>query len=222
MTSCAHWTDEELAFYFARDGYVAPVRISDPQMAQAALGAPTADHPDPDTALWARLEPSLRAALANAVAAVVGAPPRCIAAACLCDETIPRRSREWHQDSEYFPDCDPGILVAVWLALSEITSTNGAVRVVPGSHRAGPLPPQRIRAPDRARYARVLELRPGEITLQHGCAIHRAPPNRSTVPRKCLWFAFVAGAHGRSGSEASVVRGCAGEGGLADLRESGP
>ena len=41
----------------------------------------------------------------------------------------------WHQDNGYWK-CVPANLVSCWLTLDDVDRTNGAMHVVPGSHRA--------------------------------------------------------------------------------------
>ena len=42
----------------------------------------------------------------------------------------------WHQDAYYWP-LEPRQAISFWLAVDEVTEENGAMRVLPGSHRAG-------------------------------------------------------------------------------------
>ena len=57
----------------------------------------------------------------------------------------------WHQDIRYWSFDHPE-LVSVWLALGDETASNGALRIIPGSHRL---------ELDRGRFDRDLFLRPG-------------------------------------------------------------
>jgi len=45
----------------------------------------------------------------------------------------------WHQDSNYWPIHRR--LCSAWTALDEATTLNGCMRVVPGSHTRGLIPP---------------------------------------------------------------------------------
>src|SRR6202046_5282320 len=45
----------------------------------------------------------------------------------------------WHQDSTYW-GLDPADVVTAWVALSDSTSENGAMRVIPGSHLRDQIP----------------------------------------------------------------------------------
>ena len=48
------------------------------------------------------------------------------------------KTTPWHQDAFYWP-LSPHKAVTVWLAFSDSDEGNGAMMVVPGSHRAGKL-----------------------------------------------------------------------------------
>jgi ectoine hydroxylase-related dioxygenase (phytanoyl-CoA dioxygenase family) len=50
----------------------------------------------------------------------------------------------WHQDAYYWPMA-PHNSVTVWLAFDDVDERNGAMQIIPGSHRAGPAPPQALR-----------------------------------------------------------------------------
>jgi ectoine hydroxylase-related dioxygenase (phytanoyl-CoA dioxygenase family) len=97
----------------------------------------------------------------------------------------------WHQDSTYW-GLDPADIVTAWVALSESTRENGAMRVIPGSHKMDQVPHRDTFAPtnllsrgqeiavevDESR-AVMLELQPGEISLHHVRLIHGSDPNPS-------------------------------------------
>lgn len=44
----------------------------------------------------------------------------------------------WHQDGKYF-DLDPPLQVTAWVALSDASVAAGAVEVLPGTQKVGPL-----------------------------------------------------------------------------------
>ena len=51
-----------------------------------------------------------------------------------------RREKPWHQDAAYFRGSDPSLMFGVWIALDPATTENGCMELIPGSHRAGPVP----------------------------------------------------------------------------------
>jgi len=100
----------------------------------------------------------------------------------------------WHQDAQYWP-LQPQKTVTVWLAIFDTDASNGAMRVVRGSHRAGIV---RHRAVDGDQYVLAqevdpdeirpedvvsLDLKAGEISLHDDGLIHGSAPNESNRMR---------------------------------------
>jgi len=95
----------------------------------------------------------------------------------------------WHQDSTYWGLSRPDVVTA-WVALSESTKANGAMEVVPGTHKLDQVPHrdtfnqhnlltrgQEIAVEVDASKAVALELRPGEMSLHHVRLVHGSAPN---------------------------------------------
>lgn len=136
----------------------------------------------------------------------------------------PRNSAfvSWHQDSTYW-GLDPADVVTAWVALSDSTAANGAMRVIPGSHLLDQVPHrdtfnaenllsrgQEVMVDVDERQAVMLELAAGEMSLHHVRLIHGSDPNPSGLRR--IGFAIryipttvrqVAGTH----DCATLVRG---------------
>jgi non-haem Fe2+, alpha-ketoglutarate-dependent halogenase len=127
----------------------------------------------------------------------------------------------WHQDAMYW-GLDPDDVVTAWVALTDSTAENGAMEVLPGSHRDALLPHTETYAAanllsrgqeiavevDRAR-AVMLTLRAGEMSLHHVKLAHGSEPNRSARPRVGYAIRYVA-AHVRPTADnrsALLVRG---------------
>jgi hypothetical protein len=128
----------------------------------------------------------------------------------------------WHQDSTYWGLTPPDVVTA-WVALSDSTAANGAMRVVPGTHKLDQVPHRDTFRPENLlsrgqevmvdvdeRQAVMLELAAGEMSLHHVRLIHGSDPNPSDTRR--IGFAIryiptyvrqVAGAH----DSATLVRG---------------
>ncbi len=128
----------------------------------------------------------------------------------------------WHQDSTYW-GLEPPDVITAWVALSPSTAANGAMRVIPGTHRLDQVPHRDTFAADNLlsrgqevevevdeRRAAALSLQPGEISLHHVRLIHGSDPNPSDERR--IGFAIryiptrvrqVAGQH----DSATLVRG---------------
>ena len=96
----------------------------------------------------------------------------------------------WHQDATYWGLSEPDVVTA-WVAVTDATVENGAMRMLPGSHGTqlahhDTFAPdnmlsrgQEIAADvDESRGVDVL-LRAGEMSLHHVRMIHGSPPNRS-------------------------------------------
>ena len=109
----------------------------------------------------------------------------------------------WHQDSTYW-GLDPPDVVTAWVAFTDSTVTNGAMRFIPGSHRHGEHPhAETMRAHnltgrlqeavdvDESRAVDVT-LRAGEISLHHIRLLHASAPNTTAARRIGLAIRYVA------------------------------
>src|ERR1019366_428818 len=128
----------------------------------------------------------------------------------------------WHQDSTYW-GLEPADIVTAWIALSDSTTENGAMRVMPGSHTMAQVPHRDTFRPENLlsrgqeimvevddAQADTLVLKAGEMSLHHVRLIHGSEPNPSDERR--IGFAIrylptyvrqVAGSH----DWATLVRG---------------
>jgi ectoine hydroxylase-related dioxygenase (phytanoyl-CoA dioxygenase family) len=110
---------------------------------------------------------------------------------------------EVHQDAAFYPHSNDDVL-AVGLLLDDATSANGAMAVLPGSHR-GPIHTHYdtqgrfvgcMRDADVARLDRrgavLLELPAGSIHIHHYRLIHWSAPNTSSAERRLLINAYTA------------------------------
>jgi hypothetical protein len=101
----------------------------------------------------------------------------------------------WHQDSTYW-GLDPADIVTAWIALSDSTTENGAMRVVPGSHTVAQIPHRDTFRPENLlsrgqevmvdvddAHAATLTLQAGEMSLHHVRLIHGSEPNPSGLRR---------------------------------------
>ena len=97
----------------------------------------------------------------------------------------------WHQDEYFIPTRDRS-LTAIWIALDDATVENGCLWVLPGSHRAGVIYPDRdhddprfdcsIEAfdfPYRDDDGVPVEVAAGSAVMFNGYLLHRSLPNRS-------------------------------------------
>lgn len=128
----------------------------------------------------------------------------------------------WHQDSTYW-GLDPADVITAWVALSDSTAENGAMRVIPGSHKLDQVPHRDTFRPENLlsrgqeimvevddAQARMLELKAGEMSLHHVRLIHGSDPNPSDLRRIGFAIRYIptyvrqaAGSH----DSATLVRG---------------
>ena len=114
------------------------------------------------------------------------------------------KTTPWHQDAFYWP-LFPHKAVTVWLAFSDSDEGNGAMMVVPGSHRAGKLK-YRKTTQDSDVLDMVLEhgefresdavpliLKGGQVSLHDDNIIHGSAPNHSERLRCGLTMRYSAG-----------------------------
>ncbi|MBS0644397.1 MAG: phytanoyl-CoA dioxygenase family protein [Proteobacteria bacterium] len=128
----------------------------------------------------------------------------------------------WHQDSTYW-GLDPADVITAWIAFSDSTAANGAMRVIPGTHTMDQIAHRDTFRPENLlsrgqeievdvdeKQAVMLELQAGEMSLHHVRLIHGSDPNPSDARR--IGFAIryipttvrqVAGTH----DSATLVRG---------------
>ena len=104
----------------------------------------------------------------------------------------------WHQDGGEHWALDRDPLLFAWIALTEATKVNGAVQVVPGSHRLGLLS-RRGHTLSAADIDRVVgrgevvdvELRAGDAFLCHNFTVHRSGINSTAAPRRGFSINYV-------------------------------
>ena len=100
-----------------------------------------------------------------------------------------RPGQAWHQDETHIPTRDRS-LTGVWIALDDATVENGCLWVIPGSHRAGVLYPDREQNDPRFDCTREaygfhyreedavpVELPAGTALIFNGYLLHRSLPN---------------------------------------------
>lgn len=106
---------------------------------------------------------------------------------------------EWHQDWAFYPHTNDDLL-AVGVCIDDMTIENGALLVVPGSHR-GPVYDHH----QNGRFAGAItepgfkpepvvpiEIRAGGISIHHVRTLHGSAPNTSGQPRRLLLFQYAA------------------------------
>jgi ectoine hydroxylase len=110
---------------------------------------------------------------------------------------------EWHQDAAFYPHSNDDVL-AVGLLLDDATADNGALAVLPGSHRGpihthydalgrfvGCMQADDVRLLDRGEHV-LLALPAGSVHIHHYRLIHWSAPNTSSFERRLLINAYSA------------------------------
>lgn len=110
---------------------------------------------------------------------------------------------DWHQDYPAFPHTNFDLLI-VTVYLDDSTPDNGCLRVIPGSHRLGPLRHRftfegapRTQVADKGVVAdqsrwRWTPVPAGGIEVHHGNLLHSSEPNLTNDPRSTLQFWYRA------------------------------
>ncbi len=106
---------------------------------------------------------------------------------------------QWHQDWAFYPHTNDSIL-EVGIALDDMTVENGALMVLPGSHKGRTWDHHQdglfvgaITDPAFEANGTVsVTVGAGGITLHHVRMVHGSKPNQSTRPRRMFFIGFYA------------------------------
>jgi ectoine hydroxylase-related dioxygenase (phytanoyl-CoA dioxygenase family) len=128
----------------------------------------------------------------DAVEAVYGPDLVCLATHIFCKyPTADMRNDAfvaWHQDATYWGFQPPNVVTA-WLAIDDSDGDNGAMMIIPGSHKTGLMEHGKSDREGNTSHfdestAVTLELKAGQISLHHGLVVHGSLPNYSNR-RRC-------------------------------------
>jgi len=209
--------DEDLAARFARDGYaILPAALSAAEVdelraetlaiCRGQRGAvsgmqPSADDEVDDAVVRRyacihfphKISPTIHQTLAQpaivaALTRVIGPDVKAMQS-MLFTKGEGKPGQAWHQDEFFIPTRDRS-LTAAWIALDDATTENGCLWVLPGSHRAGVIYPDREHEDPRfdcsiEAYdfpysdddAVPVEIPAGSVLLFNGYLLHRSLPN---------------------------------------------
>jgi len=158
----------------------------------------------------------------DAVEALIGPDILCWNSVWWIKETMSEDYVAWHQDKLYV-GLNTDEFVTAWLALSPASVSSGCMRILPGSHRAAPLPHvdrfgetnmlsrgQEIAVAIDEAQAVAMELAPGQISLHNVGLAHASAPNRSRDRRIGLSMHYIPTASRQLAIErdtATLVRG---------------
>ncbi len=108
---------------------------------------------------------------------------------------------EWHQDWAFYPHTNQDVL-AVGILLDDMTSENGPVLMVPGTHKCplhnhhsygafcGAIDQQETKLDIST--AQEVHAKAGSISIHHARLVHGSSMNRSNDQRRILFFEFTA------------------------------
>lgn len=158
----------------------------------------------------------------DAVESVLGPNILCWGSSLFVKEPNDPAFVAWHQDSFYW-GLEPDDVVSAWVAFAPSTIENGAMQVLPGSHKEQRFP--HAKSPDGSgnmisSHEEIavevddgkgvsLLLDEGQMSLHHVNIVHGSPPNRSNARRYGYAIRYVA-AHVRQRGDmptAILVRG---------------
>jgi ectoine hydroxylase-related dioxygenase (phytanoyl-CoA dioxygenase family) len=223
--------DDQQRSAFVYDGFAAPLDVMSPRDAEsyrARVEEFIAAVPDPDRLRTkvhlvcpALMEIVLRPEILDAVSEVLGPDLLCRSSSLFVKDPHDDTFVAWHQDGTYW-ELDPPAVAIAWVALTPSTATNGAVRVLPGSHRRR-MTHEHTRRPGNLltqgqeivegiddAQAVTLELEAGQMSLHDIWLAHSSAPNRSECRRIGYAIRYVA-AHvrntGTRRDRALLVRG---------------
>ena len=196
---------------YREDGYYAPVRALSAEEA-AALRRRLEDYEQASSGLRGPLRHKTHLlftwlndvirhpGILDAVEDLIGPNILCWGTSFFTKEAHDPSFVSWHQDSTYW-GLEPPDIVTAWLAISESNVANGAMRVIPGSHKGEQVRHrdtfarnnllsrgQEIEVDVDGSKAVDLVLHPGEMSLHHVRLIHGSEPNPS--PRRRIGFAI--------------------------------
>ena len=224
---------EDAVHQYRKAGYLSPLRVLSPPEAaairakletfEAAAGPLAGKLRQKSHLLFTWLNDLIRReSILDAVEDLIGPNILCWGTSFFIKEPHNPAFVSWHQDSTYW-GLEPADIVTAWVALSDSTTENGAMRVVPGSHTMAQVPHRDTFRPENLlsrgqeimvevddASADTLELNAGEMSLHHVRLIHGSEPNPSD--RRRIGFAIrylptyvrqVAGPH----DWATLVRG---------------
>lgn len=215
-------SNQEIEAYH-RDGYVIPngfrLDVGELETLRAALDRVLADNPEilPDRLINTHLDGGAPYGIRGQKAihdiahdprildmaeAVMGPDLILLFTHMFCKPAESSRAVPWHQDGPFWPVA-PLASCTVWLALDKVEEENGAMRVIPGSHRGDYLKHDLLDDPNSTlnreidlknideAAAKTIELEPGQVSLHDIGIIHGSAANSSARRRAGLALRYM-------------------------------
>ena len=107
------------------------------------------------------------------------------------------REKPWHQDHAYFDLPIDARVCGVWIALGEVTEANGAMFMLPGAHKGGPIVHFKRRdwqicdTELDGRRPVALPMHAGDLVIFDAKIPHGTPTNHTDEQRWALQFHYV-------------------------------
>jgi hypothetical protein len=106
----------------------------------------------------------------------------------------------WHQDWGFWQSCSTTNMISAWVALQDTDERNGAMIMVPGSHKWGVIEGSNNDKKEmekwREHFMRLsggaewreepVRLKAGQVSFHHALTFHGSGPNVSAAPRLCV------------------------------------
>ncbi len=225
----SHWSDR-----YHRDGHYAPLQVLSPEEARTCRARLEAFEAERGGPLPGELRHRAHVYLAwldelvrhprilDAVEAILGGNLLVWSSTLFIKGAGDGTHVPWHQDSRAYGARAPDVVTA-WVALTDSTPENGALQVIPGSHRQRELEHEVQDVPNSLLTRRrevalgvneadavTIPLRAGEMSLHHSGLVHGSPPNRAADRRIGLAIRYVRPSAGRMAGpreRAVLVRG---------------
>jgi non-haem Fe2+, alpha-ketoglutarate-dependent halogenase len=219
---------------FHEDGFLAPIRVMSEADAlkyrrrlegfEASTGGPLAgDLRHKSHLLFTWLADLIRhPRILDAVEDLYGPDLLCWSSSFFIKEQESPAFVSWHQDSTYWGLSRPDVVTA-WVAFTAADDGNGAMQVIPGSHKLDQIPHrdtfarhnlltrgQEVAVEVDERQAVRLDLQPGEMSLHHVRLVHGSPPNTSDDRRIGYAIRYIPTSVAQvagDGDSATLVRG---------------
>jgi phytanoyl-CoA hydroxylase len=155
-------------------------------------------------AFWVRLVTDEK--LQNIAELFLGSNLACFTAHYICKPAFDGHAVLWHQDGAYW-NLHPMEAATLWLAIDESNSSNGCLRMIPGSHKLplqelvlrSDVPNMLFSSLDTAVVESWIEnsgiveveLQPGDVSVHHPHIIHGSEANTSPNRRCGLDIGFI-------------------------------
>jgi chlorinating enzyme len=135
------------------------------------------------------------------VEGILGPNFYCWASSFFIKEPFNSSTVGWHQDAYYWP-MKPHNSVTVWLAFDDVGADNGAMKIIPGSHKHGVIKHKRSTQTNSILTLELesgtfsdadavqFQLKAGEVSLHDDRAVHGSPGNPSPRRRAGLTLRY--------------------------------